>query len=587
MQIIEKFSKRLRFPADLKWYEWLLLAILVGGGITYITYHFGTGNHIEQLPIVMRFRDSEFLKNDFFVNESSGPGPRYFYALTLGNLSKIFPLEYLYFTLTMLANTAVAWITMKTSQVIFKQNVFTAALSAVLVFAVKPFNLGEDNYIYHSLVPAVLALPFSLTAIQKGLQGKAIWAAVFTGVASIFHPLLGFETGGIILLMLAIDWLRKNEWADVVKLHKIKELMISGLVLLGFGIFTVFPMMGGEKISNAKFIELLAYFRHPHHYIPSSFGWLDYLAALSFLTAIIIIVLNWKDRTEEDRMIADKVLVLIAILLILCVCGYVFVELIPIRIITTLQTFRMLYILKWLGAILIAGFLSELVSKKGDLIEKGKLINLLFMFAFSAWLIITISSDLISSAAFIFWSVVAALFLFACEGRRIVFGLLLISAIVIAGLPSDPLNIQALVGDSLEIGAQISLDELDSPTIDIARFAAENLPKDAIVMAPPDMGILRTIGERAIVVDFDSFPFGDSAMMEWESRLITCYGETSENGFAAAQDLKEKYRLLDDVDLEELHEVYGFDYAVIYKEKRTSFPILYSNDYFKLIEIDL
>ena len=58
----------------------ILFCALAGFASTIISYNFGSVDHLEQIPLVLRALDPEYLQNDFFVNVASQFGPRYLYS---------------------------------------------------------------------------------------------------------------------------------------------------------------------------------------------------------------------------------------------------------------------------------------------------------------------------------------------------------------------------------------------------------------------------------------------------------------------------------------------------------------------------
>ena len=98
-------------------------------------------------------------------------------------------------------------------------------------------------------------------------------------------------------------------------------------------------------------------------------------------------------------------------------------------------------------------------------------------------------------------------------------------------------------------------------------------------------GHFRFVAERAIVVDFQAFPFSDSGILEWYHRMSDCYGIPDQKGFNAIRELNSNYKNIDDEKLAALKEKYDISYAVLFNETVTNYPVLFNNDKFKLIEI--
>jgi len=126
---------------------------------------------------------------------------------------------------------------------------------------------------------------------------------------------------------------------------------------------------------------------------------------------------------------------------------------------------------------------------------------------------------------------------------------------------------------------------LSGDNIDVASFAQANTPAGAVFLTPPNMGEFRYMAQRAIVVDFDAFPFQDQAMAEWQQRIFDCYGVPSLKGFDAGTSLRDHYTALTRADLLRLQAKYGFSYAVLYRSTQTGFPVLYQNPTYKLVRV--
>lgn len=118
-----------------------------------------------------------------------------------------------------------------------------------------------------------------------------------------------------------------------------------------------------------------------------------------------------------------------------------------------------------------------------------------------------------------------------------------------------------------------------------ARAVAEHTPVGALLVAPPQFGLLRIIGERALVVDFKSIPFQDMQMREWRERMRVVYGDVDGGGFVAAAALENAYRSVADAHLLMLAGRYGATHALLYAETATSLPILYENGSYRLVSL--
>ena len=186
--------------------EGCTFALIIGLLYTLHNYAFGIGDHLEQLPIVLRFIDNNYLINDFFTNVSTSFGPRYYFANIIATLSRVSSLPAVYFLLTILSNCAIAIITFLFARDLFNKSSFAGIFAVLVVMTVNSFRLGYVSRIHlNYLVPASLATPFVLLSIMVGFREKPIASSFIAGFAAIIHPLLGLETGAIVLLTLLIS----------------------------------------------------------------------------------------------------------------------------------------------------------------------------------------------------------------------------------------------------------------------------------------------------------------------------------------------------------------------------------------------
>lgn len=120
---------------------------------------------------------------------------------------------------------------------------------------------------------------------------------------------------------------------------------------------------------------------------------------------------------------------------------------------------------------------------------------------------------------------------------------------------------------------------------EIAAFAKNNTPANAVFYTPPRMGEFRYLADRAIVVDFAAYPFQDLSMRAWYQRIADCYGVSPLLGFNSLPQLNETVYHITDEELKALSEKYGFDYAVVYDSSVTNFPLIFRTQSLKLVQI--
>jgi hypothetical protein len=617
----------------------LLFSVLIGLMATLWGYRYGDGNQIEQLPIVMRAVNPAYLTNDFFTNATQDFGPRALFADFVAWLARTvtalrgqvpasqgqLALPGVYLGLTILANAAIAFITARFGRDLFEGSDMAGLVSAAAVMTLKSFWLGYSNIIYdYFLEPAHLAMPFILLAIWAGLRQRPVACILAAGIATLVHPLMGLETGALMLGVMAVNAVRLKFFGvrpslkgDCTRSSWVR-LGLSGLAFGGFAALILAPYAMEKQIDASLFIQILAFFRHPHHYVPSSFGGWQYLQALVFLIPAGIAWFYGMKRAARLRSLTFPMLALAAFLGLLCLGGYLFVEVFPSRLWTTAQTFRLLFMVKWLGLVVTAGWVGAQLetSREGGFwpfVLLASLVSQVTLFlAFGVhllrdWtrqrlpaarpllmdgpvllvmvpLLLVFPPDAHIYILFPLFSLMA-LCLFYWRRRWLAIGVNLILtaavvAVLLAGNRFLPASALALADRPV-----ITLSQLSGDDIDVAAFAQANTPADAIFLTPPNLGEFRYTAERAIVVDFDAFPFQDQAMAEWQQRIFDCYGVPTLKGFDAEPEMRDHYTAITQADIVRLQVKYGFTYAVLYRSTPTSFPVLYQNTTYMLIRI--
>ena len=605
-----------------------LFCLLVGGVASLWGYSYVGGNQVEQLPLVMRAIDPTYLANDFFVNTFGPTSPRYYFAELLALLARVLPLPAVYLGLTILCNSLSALVTGLAARDLFDGSDAAALFAALAVMSAKTFWLGYYNVIYHTpLEPSLLVMPLLLACIWAGLRQRPLLSLAAAGLAALFHPLMGLETGAIMLGVMVIEYILTRKTHPV----KLPALLGGVAILAGFAIIVLLPNSRTPTILSQQFIQILAFFRHPHHYVPTTWAVWQYAQAAAFLAPV---GLAWRLGYKSNarlKQLTRPLLALCASLAGLCLGGYVCVELIPIRLWVTAQTFRLLYIIKWLGLILTAGWiglavekslspaistqegppatdfsgvrlallLSCLVSQLSLLTAFGYETLCVGEFKRTAW----IKKPLIGLG----FLAVGGLLAVAFQPDTQVFFLVAFFEIMALGLlylrprlAGAALNV-ALVGALLMPvfwGSQLrpyaitalipkpvfSLSDLSSEEDDLAKWVRLNTPKDAVFLVNPSLGEFRFTAERAILVDFTAFPFQDPAMAEWQQRMNDCYGVTKAKGFDAVPVMRDRFTKITDKKLAALQVKYSFEYAVLYKATKTKYRVIFDTQNYKVIQ---
>ncbi|TQV72451.1 DUF6798 domain-containing protein [Denitrobaculum tricleocarpae] len=631
-------------------------------------------NQVSQMPLVMRELDPGFLVNDWYVNEMSGLNGRTFFVALVAGTARILGLESAYFALYLLGVLFSASVIYYATARVFKGGETAGLIAALLVMSWELHDFGEVLQIVSAdLIPAHLAKSLSLLAILLALQGRGAACGIIAGVTSLLQPLLGVACGIMALgtLLVVATVTIEAKWRPVIKFKR--SALMSGaagfLCLLPFAVF--WARLSSSTLDLESYVHVVATIRNPHHYLPSTWGPTQYLLTALFLcaTAILFAALRRSPLPEASARVpgtepatADSpakailahqtyLFIFAAGLVLLCVLGYLFVEVWPIRMFVTLQAYRYLYIFLWF-AIIFAAIAAAQIGREGSFAKccvfcllllgaNGTLQPVIFILgagAYYQWtrhperrlqvsemalaaaagfLILVSFRDYHPQMAGILLSlVVAALAVLAMSFRQTWLRLALLACLagsmgMVATFAGQRLSTAAAqMSERFNIrsyptfDAVMTDDEGQNRTmralLEAAAFAKRELPEDAVFLTPPNFGAFRIFAERAIVVDFKSWTFGDPA--GWLARLENAYGaldgpgvDTGEaldessgqglGGFALMRRLDARYKEISDRKIAGIAQQYGVRYAVLYRATETNYPAVFEGRRYKIVAL--
>ena len=601
----------------------LVAAVLSG-------YFYGLNNHAEHLPLIFRVMDPGYLTNDFFVNAASEFGPRYYYTHMLAFVAGYVPLHAAMAVIWLSTFVAVSLITAFAGKDVTGSFV-GGMIAVVLVTFSKPFYLGIGATPYDPyLLPRFLALPFGLFAIWKGIRGQPICAATAAIPSILVHPSIGLQTA--CLAMAAATANRLQRWLIRRNLSacQLRRLAV-GILLVGLtSLLWIVPMvLTGASFSSRTedLITINAYFRLPHHLVPSTWQMKDWILATGFavVVAMGLIEMFRMEKTpgstkREHSGVGFAITSTFAVILIALLGGYIFIEIIPSRLAVAAHFFKLVLVVAWLGWIVIAGLIGKLLIARawhwaalfaisavsvptllvykgitfvGSRMDGGSTMKSTVFFAGVGLLVF---STMALTQAWIGQPTIRDLFLIALG----------MPAILLVSISSRlaPAAISILVGGLVAVSASFILDryevfpknipgvssyiarhqpiftlddaldrgKADDHALTIA--ARDTTDPDAVFLIPWDWHQWRVLANRAAVVDRKSFPFQERAMEEWYERYLAIYGP----GAGYPYDVTES-------ELLELQRRYGFHYAVVPIGANMSFPVTATSERWKLVQV--
>lgn len=539
----------------------IIVSVFIGIITTLLNYTFGNNDHIEQLPIIYKFINTDYLINDFFVNSNSGFSPRYYYTNLIAFFVKFINLPLLFFLGTLLSNIVISICMFLCGNLLFNDR-RSNILAVILIMTLPIVSLGSDLVLFSSMfTPTTLAFPLILISFYFFLKKKIFYSLLITGFVSLFHVLIGFEFGILFLATsLLTDIFQKKDWISIGK--KASLLLVIILFLLP----NVIPYFQNNSfIDKNEFITILAYYRHPHHYILSEILTLkESLKFVGFSFVFFVAYKKWLQKSPSSYLKISSS-ILITLLALGIVANWIFIEIIPTKLFTTLQLLRLLNIVKFIFILVAANYLVKTIEEKVyDLKSILLLLIIILLVVYSEVSVVKIIVTLVLFLALVF---------IGLKTRKAV-SFTLFSLAIVATMYANQIDNVSLK----KYQKSYLSTSLNSNKQNLSDFIRKNTDKQSVFLTPHNFGFIRTESKRAIVVDFKAFPFQNNAMLEWYQRIEKCYG-------LAKHDFERNYRNIDDQKILVLKELYNFDYAILYKDTFSKFPVIFADSEYKIIDL--
>jgi len=359
-----------------------------------------------------------------------------------------------------------------------------------------------------------------------------------------------------------------------------------------------------QTLDPETFVQIIAAFRHPHHYLPSYFlanGW-EWVKGGAFWGAMALAWRFWHQHHPGQALARRFVAILAGSIALACLLGWWGVEIAQNRLLTTAQTWRLLDLLKWIGLILIGGCLGQMLRGKKPveifggflsmltpismLVAMGKasgvripLFGMALLGLLTAGLLLWVEQLFFSSVGLVMvYALIIGLYVGGQKrwslgvGVALLVGAAINAALLVGRLPSPLESIAGRVFRP-QVYAWSYPEEMQA----VMDFARRQTPTASIWLTPPDFGPMRIAGRRAIVVDFKAFPFQDAAILTWYQRILACYGSDPD----ALGDAWAQWR---PATLRRIADSYKFDYAVVpHTDAWADYPGQFETETYKVL----
>ena len=516
----------------------LLAVCVVGYALRSPLYAYGISDHNEQLIIVKRFLDSSYLANDYVLNQKAALGsPRFVYAFVVSLFARVLGLELAYFVLYVGAVGLTLWAIYTITTTLFGDPFVGVAVAGLFLLPVTgPITLGGSNLLYPYLIPTQVSAALSLTGFVLLLRKHSLAGFALLGVTAVLHASIGLWMGGVALIAATTHNYVETTTSPVSPARN--QRLLTAVPIRGLALYAVIAGIGLAPTivqnlttaTGANTIWIMTEFRHPHHYLPSTWNTrtiLEYvvLVVLGF-GALARFGVNDRKMFTSRRTAAFGTAVAVVPLVTMFVGGYLLTEVVLIGPVVKLQPFHIAFVPKiiFFGCIVTA-----------------------FVEAIRSVRVRPLSPNVVAGVVLI---------------------LLATSVVGAHAVTADSdLQRQTIETPSYSDDQQAAYDWLRSET-----------PENATVIAPPSLRSVRLGADRAIVADYKVFVFTPQGIVGWKTRLNRLCG-TNLTSFGQCE-----YDSLTSKEVVALSEDYDACYFMS-RSDRYEFSAGYQNDEYTIYRI--
>lgn len=398
-------------------------------------------------------------------------------------------------------------------------------------------SLGAGEWIFGDAEGKCLAYGALFLAIEALLRDRPRWAAVLCGLSFWFHVPVALWTGMAFYAALLIA-----ERRNILKGFVIPAL-ITAAVCLPMGFIALRYMEVSAPAPPGISIDwLIVLFRNPHHMDPHFFGGWREIAKLVICATLA--TLGFRDSLGDKK-----------------------------------RTFFSLLVFT-----LVAEFVYGVIAREANLLGLLKVYPFraadALVFFFACLTTPALITDLLSPATPPRFSQLRE------RGVRVaaaalVCALLILPTISIGLMKSDKFFVRQFVTTWADFGHR-----QQDPYNEITRWIRTNIPKDAVITAPPWLNDFTLESERATVVNFGRDPH-NGLIVEWYQRYCALNGGPFHSvGIATETEVQGNYPALTRAQLSQIGKSYGSQYYFTgTKRDDLGFPLVHANAEYYLYRI--
>ncbi len=482
----------------------------------------GASNHVGLLPVVRRILNPNYLPGDFNIALRFYHHRAFAYLVAGGSALLGEDRALIVLAVLGMAAMSAALFGLCRALGLSRWGFLVVGVFAATRFAWTGRGLEVNEFLGDpEVMPPLLVHALALFVLTALIKERTRWAAFLTGLAILLHLQIGL-TLALMTLPLYLIKLREFGLKESAVLVALVALPASP------ALWHVGHMLrrglAKSSISSAYYID----FRHPHH-----FELLSVAAAILVIAHLAMIGLAYWFLRHRDAGISraiGKLLICCASIAVLCLIHFADYYLIKNDKLAQVQFLRVSPLITILGAIC-------------------------FVLLVNRWL--------------------------ANQRLAAVANIVLIAAAV-GWAWQSPRRVEI----PYYFGAW-RLAEEQSAWADVARWVKANGPRDTVYLAPPGRNGFSVLSERSIVAEFKLNPDGSMYLAEWFDRLRDLAGGElpSGRGFENRKLLDKAFAKLVNEQLLALSAKYNAACAVLPKDSKAEFDVLYQNKDYRVVRL--
>ncbi len=548
--------------------RWSLYILVFGLYLTVRGYHSRDGDQAYRLPILLHQQDPSLFADDPFVSAFHTFNPHQGYLALLDFASRPFGLSFALFALFAATFALTCYGIDRLARSVWPEAGESVGLIAVaLVLLAKAGNIGTNHLFEAMLLDRLVGFSLGWVALALAIEGRILVPSLLIGVATIVHPSVGLQLGGV----LGVTWFA---WA-IGRRVTAQSWRSTGLGMVTL-VLAVLPgalsTLGQsqrlfEGMSPHEFRSLGVELQMAQHMVPSLWRTPQWLAWGGFIVLGLVSLFRLGVRSNEDSfsplpsVATRRFAILFGVVLLGLGVAYLAIEGIRDLRVTVFQPFRMATIARGLALVAAAGR-CRMLWVRGDVLGKLR-VSLLatglagdwtFVVAVAVELVATLSeagilksrwttdwsrSAIIATASLgmiVLWrhdterghvlllgavvvAILAHRFRFVWTRRRFALAYVVawsfpIAAIVIPAFlpPEHPL----VVG----LSARCRFDAVPSDDIErLAVWCRSNTASDAKFITPPGPKTFRLWSLRSVAFNRAASPYHAAGLRDWSDRF--------------------------------------------------------------------